>query len=318
MNQRLLGEDEDFDVKELLGDYESPWRFVCRTNPDRIAVYFEDKFVGGEMGSDDGVLRKLIRAVETIRPFDPAKYVNLWDWMADNRVDYQSSRQRLDPGRRQNEDLDDDFDMKDLEGSFPPLSEVKFDARADFETDISYRREFRDDPEVVDWIHAQLSSGNEWAWASVTVTAKWTAPDGEIYVGNDYLGGCSYKSKADFIRNSDYYPQMKDDAYEDLQDTLQRAGLMEAAEEEDFDPNDMGGEGWSFGRWAFDFPADYPKDIDIYCEGNITATARVGNQSREDLARDLEAEIKQAEAREPFDRNHRFVGFWDWLHDRLI
>lgn len=72
-----------------------------------------------------------------------------------------------------------------------------------------------EDKEAEDWIIDQLNSGNEWAWCSVKATAKW----GDIE-GVDYLGGCSYKSKRDFIENSSYYEDMRDEAMDDLKRQL--------------------------------------------------------------------------------------------------
>jgi hypothetical protein len=50
------------------------------------------------------------------------------------------------------------------------------------------------DAETIAWIKAELDRGNEWAWccAHVRVTYK------GIIKADDYLGGCSYKSEADF------------------------------------------------------------------------------------------------------------------------
>ena len=51
-------------------------------------------------------------------------------------------------------------------------------------------------------IEADLDAGNEWAWASVKVSASWAG-----FTGNDYMGGCSYKDEAGF-REGGYLPQM--------------------------------------------------------------------------------------------------------------
>ena len=52
-------------------------------------------------------------------------------------------------------------------------------------------------------IERQLNAGNEWAWCQVKVEARWNG-----LRGVDYLGGCSYASKADFMRPGDYYDDM--------------------------------------------------------------------------------------------------------------
>jgi hypothetical protein len=66
------------------------------------------------------------------------------------------------------------------------------------------------DAEMVRDILEDLGS-NPWAWCMVTVTANW----GE-FKGSATLGGCSYKSRGDFITNSGYYEDMKEDAYNNL------------------------------------------------------------------------------------------------------
>lgn len=56
----------------------------------------------------------------------------------------------------------------------------------------------------------QLKSGNVWAWAHVTVTARWRA-----FQGLDTLGACSYASEAAFRRDG-YFRDMKDRALQEL------------------------------------------------------------------------------------------------------
>jgi hypothetical protein len=68
-----------------------------------------------------------------------------------------------------------------------------------------------EDKEVEDSIIEDLENGNEWAWCTVKVTAKYKDIE-----GTDYLGGNSYKSEEDFITNSGYYEDMKEQAYTDL------------------------------------------------------------------------------------------------------
>jgi hypothetical protein len=72
------------------------------------------------------------------------------------------------------------------------------------------------DRQIVNNIISQLNDGNEWAWCSVNVKAKWKGLE-----GNDYLGGCSYESEKDFIVNSGYYQDMKQIAYDDLISNLE-------------------------------------------------------------------------------------------------
>ncbi len=60
-------------------------------------------------------------------------------------------------------------------------------------------------------IRTQLNSGNEWAWCYVRVIAAWKG-----YEGQDCLGGCSYKSRKDFIEAGDYFPDMVQAAFQNL------------------------------------------------------------------------------------------------------
>ena len=59
---------------------------------------------------------------------------------------------------------------------------------------------------------------NEWAWCTVRVVARW-----EGFEGNDYLGGCSYKSEEDFCTPDGYYPDMKARALEALNEEVARS-----------------------------------------------------------------------------------------------
>ena len=129
---------------------------------------------------------------------------------------------------------DNDFDMKDLEGPPVPRGEVEFLLWCEPEEDISFKREFAHEPKVVRWIQRQLDNGNEWGWCQAHVIAKWTAPDGNEYTGDAYLGGCSYRSEKDFKAKGGYYPQMCDDAYKDLVEKFQQ-GLAESRKEESVD-----------------------------------------------------------------------------------
>ena len=60
-------------------------------------------------------------------------------------------------------------------------------------------------------IRAELENGNEWAWCCVKVTLKYGG-----FEGTDYLGGCSYKSKADFIESDGYFADMVSQAFDEL------------------------------------------------------------------------------------------------------
>lgn len=80
------------------------------------------------------------------------------------------------------------------------------------------------DREVEDAILARLAQGEEWAWCTVEVIAHW----GE-HTGSAFLGGCSYKDKADFITDSDYYDDMCAEARSELEKGLR--ALVTAGQE---------------------------------------------------------------------------------------
>jgi hypothetical protein len=67
------------------------------------------------------------------------------------------------------------------------------------------------DKKIEDEIIERLDSGDVWAWACVTVTARWKGLEGV-----DHLGACSYRDERDFIQSSGYYEEMKKEAYADL------------------------------------------------------------------------------------------------------
>ncbi len=67
-------------------------------------------------------------------------------------------------------------------------------------------------------IRRRLEAGDNWAYGSVFVVAKYTDPNDpeRVFWGDDNLGGCSYKDRNDFMRNSGYFEDMKANAYEEL------------------------------------------------------------------------------------------------------
>lgn len=71
------------------------------------------------------------------------------------------------------------------------------------------------------WIRDQLASGNEWAWCSTHVRATYRG-----FVGDDYLGGCSYLSEEDFVKTSMYYGDMVRTACGEIADQLIKAGAI--------------------------------------------------------------------------------------------
>lgn len=66
-------------------------------------------------------------------------------------------------------------------------------------------------------IRRQLERGNDWAWCSVVVTAAWKG-----FTGHSYLGGCSYRSEAEFCQAGGYYLDLKKDALNDLNREIDR------------------------------------------------------------------------------------------------
>ena len=77
------------------------------------------------------------------------------------------------------------------------------------------------DREAEEDILRDLEAGNPWAWCTVKVTAKLGA-----YQGDDYLGGCSYKSEEEFRTESVYFEDMKETARRDLVGRLEAAGAV--------------------------------------------------------------------------------------------
>jgi hypothetical protein len=72
-----------------------------------------------------------------------------------------------------------------------------------------------EDKAAEDEILARLDRGDVWAWASVTVEARYHG-----LVGRDYLGCCNYASEKDFVRCGDCYEDMKARALEELQSQI--------------------------------------------------------------------------------------------------
>lgn len=73
------------------------------------------------------------------------------------------------------------------------------------------------DKKQEDWVLAQLSAGNPWAWCTIKVEV-WFGP----LKAFDYLG-CSYESKDAFLRDA-YYEDMVDSCVDQLNE--QAEGLL--------------------------------------------------------------------------------------------
>ena len=87
------------------------------------------------------------------------------------------------------------------------------------------------DRQVEKNIIADLEAGNEWAWCTIKVTARYDGVDG--IVGVDWLGCCNYSSEEDF-KKCPYFEDMKNQARDDLYQYLEshiiclrRAGLID-------------------------------------------------------------------------------------------
>lgn len=111
--------------------------------------------------------------------------------------------------------------MKTISFELPTIENVDFEVEClpehiDFVGNCSAIDD-ETDAENEDYIREQLENGNEWAWCTVKVTAKFK--DSE---GTDYLCGCSYKNQADFTEPGGYYDDMKQSAYNDLISQLEQ------------------------------------------------------------------------------------------------
>lgn len=89
-------------------------------------------------------------------------------------------------------------------------------------------------------ILTRLASGDTWAWASVTVTARYKDLE---WFGSDSLGACSYKNAAQFMADWDgnktgYWFDMKREAKAELLRILYNAKV--ACDELQIDPVAIG------------------------------------------------------------------------------
>ena len=104
--------------------------------------------------------------------------------------------------------------MRDPMRKLTSLDKVKYTVECLHE-DVPIDDMYDVDDEYTKWIVNQLNDGNEWAWCCIKVTAEWNGHNGV-----DYLGCCSYMSMFDFMK-SEYYNSMKDQALQDLNNTLE-------------------------------------------------------------------------------------------------
>jgi hypothetical protein len=98
--------------------------------------------------------------------------------------------------------------------------EIQYELHCEPE-DLNYRDEM--DEDNADWIEEQIDH-NPWAWFCAKVVAS-VEIDGERFEGVDYLGGCSYESRADFEIDEPghYYHDMKAAAKDALKSALYAA-----------------------------------------------------------------------------------------------
>lgn len=126
------------------------------------------------------------------------------------------------------EDEAEDFLARHLDKmAYPSPEQVTYELHCD-EEHIPYEGHFDSgEPELdrqnEEWIRHELARGNQWAWCSTSVIAKWTDPEGNEFEGSDHLGGCSYKSKQDFMQPGGYYDDMKHGAYDELIKAMRKA-----------------------------------------------------------------------------------------------
>ena len=75
-----------------------------------------------------------------------------------------------------------------------------------------------EDREIEDGIINDLETGDEWAWCTVAVTVRFR----DYLEHTEYLGGCSYASRQDFVDNSGYYEDMVETCKEAIRTALAR------------------------------------------------------------------------------------------------
>lgn len=74
------------------------------------------------------------------------------------------------------------------------------------------------DREVENKILADLEAGNDWAWCTVRVVARYEGVDGIF--GDDWLGCCNYAGREVFLK-CPYYEDMCAEAKADLYQSLE-------------------------------------------------------------------------------------------------
>lgn len=85
-----------------------------------------------------------------------------------------------------------------------------------------------EDPETLAWVRQEIRRGNPWAWFHAKVIASIEIGDAR-YEGVDYLGACSYENEKSFKDRAGYWPDMQQEALDDLESLLYRADTSERA-----------------------------------------------------------------------------------------
>ncbi len=78
------------------------------------------------------------------------------------------------------------------------------------------------DKAAEDEILERLDRGDVWAWAFVQVIATLDV-EGQTFTGRASLGCCNYRDEADFTAPDGYYPQMCEEATDELRSNVASA-----------------------------------------------------------------------------------------------
>jgi hypothetical protein len=80
------------------------------------------------------------------------------------------------------------------------------------------------DKTVEDRILRRLHNGDEWAWCCAKVSARIVGTD---IKESTYLGCSSYRNAQDFVKNSGYYPEMKNECLEAVLEQVRHLGSIQ-------------------------------------------------------------------------------------------
>lgn len=146
----------------------------------------------------------LLNAINT-DPLDDVAHSALADFHEERGNEEAAARMRLQAHRIQ---------------TLPRLTEQDVEIDCHAEDEHMAPEDSFDDERDVRYAYDQLESGNIWGWCNVTVTVRW----GD-YEASDYLGGCSYASKADFTSTGGYCDGMVHEALGRLQEKVTEVWL---------------------------------------------------------------------------------------------